>query len=224
LWQRINEVKPVIILPRDDADYIKYENYYLFNFCLKSWEFQLDRFYVKDFNSVEKERHFNVVDLDSDYNPDVINPIYQLFVSGFLYSEGFMLLIEDLYGVHDFYDELNLFREKLFADDFIGDFFEDIQFNTSVYGFVFGGFWVDVRERCRLILDKADLFEDIDCRGPMKFSGFLYPDDFISYKSNPYWSRFGEFVSMDEWVALKERTFSCYKDAVFNFDLAKVSR
>ncbi|WP_143326956.1 hypothetical protein [Vandammella animalimorsus] len=200
----------------EDPDYEKYENYILFNFCQIPPIEQMGFFYVSDFLPVKKEEHCRDLSIDCDYNKDIVNPIYQLFVSGFLYSFKFMELVEEIF------DDVSFFRveglmEMTFPNDFKKKFFEDIYFNTSIDGFLHGSYWGEVRLRAESILIECGLLDKISFARPIKFRGFLYPDDFNEYKKIPYWSAYGEVISFDEWSKLRGGVFKNYEKCILNF-------
>ena len=86
------------VLERTHGDYITNEPYYIFNFCLLAPEKQLDCFYVRDLIPVEKRDHAAAVCLDCNYNYNyrIINPAYQMFISGFYPALRFMHFIESM--------------------------------------------------------------------------------------------------------------------------------
>ncbi|MFC3217365.1 hypothetical protein [Comamonas sp. JC664] len=81
----------------------------------------------------------------------------------------------------DIYREINNERENLFDDEVSNRFFENLEFNTSLNGFENGECWQELREKSRLFLTKYSLLDNFDFPNPMKFSEFLYPDDFEKY-------------------------------------------
>lgn len=200
----------------NDKNYDNYEVYYLMNFVLMPPIEQLKLFYLKDIIPVEYDMHHRYVNLDERYNPDVTNPIYQLFVAGLSYTGHIMYLLEDLYGSGDIYDDINNYRESLFNEELCNVFFEEVTFNTSVEGFLHGVFWSDLRVRAFNFLDKCQLLDEICFSKPIMFSSFLYPLDFIEYKKVPRWSTFGMAVSQEEWTVLKNITLDLYKDLEIN--------
>lgn len=200
----------------EEPDYGKYENYLLFNFSLMAPVKQVDFFYVRDFSPVEKEAHYDGLSMDCDYNANITNPVYQLFVSGFLYANDFMALIGEIFDDDAFWKIERLMAE-VFSPEFQQAFFEDVYFNTSIDGFLHGAYWKDVRESAKRILDECDLHDEISFNNPMKFRGFLYPDDFNEYKAIPYWSRYGEVVSFEDWRKLKKTVFKNYEQSRLRF-------
>ena len=79
-----------------------------------------------------------------------------------------------------------------------------------------GAFWSDLRVRTFNFLEKCQLLDVICFLKPLKFSEFLYPDDFIEYEQVPRWSFFGEFVSQEEWGRLKNITINLYENLEIN--------
>ena len=66
----------------NDQDYHDYEVYYLMNFILMMPAEQQKFFYIRNIVPVDYAMHHKYVGLDDDFNPNITNPIYQLFVSG----------------------------------------------------------------------------------------------------------------------------------------------
>lgn len=183
------------------------------NFVLIKPESQLAHFYVKRIMPVCVELHFQVVDLDHDFNSNITSPLYQLFVSCFLNSQKIMPLLESIFGGGDMYHEMNNERENLFGEEMSNRFFENLEFNTSLDGFENGACWQELRKRSRLFLKKYSLLDDFEFPNPMKFSEFLYPDDFEEYDPAPRWSSCGQFISLEDWTQMKNITMAAYKDA-----------
>ncbi len=201
------------MLSLSDEGFHQYEVYYLMNFVLIKPESQLAHFYVKRIMPVCAGSHFQAVDLDHDFNSNITSPLYQLFVSCFLNSQKIMPLLEDMFGGGDIYHEMNNERENLFDEKMSNRFFENLEFNTSLDGFENGACWQELRKRSRLFLKKYSLLDDFDFPNPMKFSEFLYPDDFEKYDSAPRWSSCGQFISLEDWTQMKNITMAAYKDA-----------
>ena len=80
----------------NDENYSEYEVYYLMNFVLIESKSQRAHFYVKKIVPVIAELHFQAVDLDHDFNSNITNPLYQLFVSCFLNSQKIIDLTMNL--------------------------------------------------------------------------------------------------------------------------------
>lgn len=173
------------MLTLQDEKYIDYEVYYLMNFVLLPPLEQLKLFYVKNIIPVKRETHYGYVDLDHDFNPRIINPLYQLFISCFLNSLKIMPLLESLHGAGDIYHEMNIQREDIFDERVFEMFFENVEFNTSLEGFNNGVVWQELRVRSRLFLDQWRLLDNIEFSKPLKFTEFLYPEDFLEYESSP---------------------------------------
>lgn len=201
------------LLPFEDPDYGRYENYFLFNFSLLPVREQLDLFYVRDFSPVTEGARRAGLSMDSDYNQDVVNPVYQLFVSGFWYASGFLDLIGELFDDAAFWRLEGVMREA-FSEDFRQAFFENVPFNTSVDGFWHGAYWAELRQRAGYFLGECGLVDDISFGAPMKFRGFLYPDDFNEYRRIPYWSPHGQVVSLEEWNRLRQAVLKNYEKSV----------
>ena len=197
----------------NDENYSEYEVYYLMNFVLIESKSQRAHFYVKKIVPVIAELHFQAVDLDHDFNSNITNPLYQLFVSCFLNSQKIMPLLEDMFGGGDIYHAMNDERENLFDDEISERFFKNLEFNTSLEGFENGSCWQELRERSKLFLKKYSLLDDFDFPSPMKFSEFLYPDDFESYDPSPRWSWSwsGQLISLEDWTLMKNITTAAYK-------------
>lgn len=192
-----------------------HEVYRLMNFVLLDPKEQLKFFYVKNIIPVSVSMHFDYVCLDRDFNPKVVNPIYQLFVSGFLHCYKIMTLLDDLYGDHISWLDMESFVNGLFRCSGLNDkFFEDIEVNTSLSGFLEGEVWKDIRKSSRELLEKFDLIDDINFENPIKFSHFMYPDDFSEYKNIPEWSY--RFYSLDEWTEKKNKMMDLYKNIEIN--------
>lgn len=198
------------MLSLSDERFCQYEVYYLMNFVLIKPKSQLAHFYVKRIMPVRAELHFQAIDLDHDFNSNITNPLYQLFVSCFLNSQKIMPLLEDMFGGNDIYHEINDERENLFDDELSNRFFENLEFNTSLDGFENGACWQELRERSRLFLRKYSLLNNFDFPNPMKFSEFLYPDDFEEYDPAPRWSWCGQFMSLEDWMYFKKTTLDAY--------------
>ena len=213
------------MIDRKSPDYREYEVYYLLNFCLLPPVEQLDYFYIKNFAPVTLQEHHLGVNIDSEYNWKIINPIYQLYISGVYYSGEFISLIWDLEGGwSDLYEEMEVLWYELFASDFRGAFFSDLERNTSIKGFIGGSHWPEIRNRAKLLLKKADFLDDgMVYPKPMKFVGFHYPDDFQVYDPYPYWSTCGEFMERADWNRIRDQVFKSYRGAEFNFDSAGIS-
>lgn len=179
------------------------------NFVLIKPESQLAHFYVKRIMPVCAELHFQAVDLDHDFNSNITSPLYQLFVSCFLNSQKIMPLLESIFGGGDMYHEMNNERENLFGEEMSNRFFENLEFNTSLDGFENGACWQELRKRSKLFLKKYSLLDDFDFPNPMKFSEFLYPDDFEEYDPAPRWSSCGQFISLEDWTQMKKYHDGC---------------
>lgn len=200
------------MLSVNDKNYREYEVYYLMNFVLLGLGAQEEKFYVKSIVPVSVNSHYQTVDLDHDFNSNITNPLYQLFVSCFLNSQKIMPLLEDMFGGGDIYHEMNDERESLFDDEILERFFKNLEFNTSLDGFENGSCWQELRERSKLFLKKYSLLDDFDFPIPMKFSEFLYPDDFESYDPSPRWSWAGQLISLEDWTLMKNITTTAYKN------------
>ncbi len=198
------------MLSVNDENYREYEVYYLMNFVLLGLGAQEEKFYVKSIISVSGNSHYQAVDLDHDFNSNITNPLYQLFASCFLNSQKIMPLLEDVFGGGDIYHAMNDERENLFDDEISERFFKNLEFNTSLDGFENGSCWQELRERSRLFLTKYSLLDNFDFPNPMKFSEFLYPDDFEKYDPAPRWSWCGQFISLEDWMRLKKMTLDAY--------------
>ena len=124
-----------------------------------------------------------------------------------------MPLLEDMFGGGDIYHAMNDERENLFDDEISERFFKSLEFNTSLEGFENGSCWQELRERSKLFLKKYSLLDDFDFPSPMKFSEFLYPDDFESYDPSPRWSWSwsGQLISLEDWTLMKNITTAAYK-------------
>ncbi len=201
------------MLSINEDTYRDYEVYYLMNFVLLDCGAQEDKFYVKSLFPVSIDSHLQSVDLDHDFNSNITNPLYQLFISCFLNSQKIMPLLESIFGGGDMYHEINNERENLFGEEMSNRFFENLEFNTSLDGFENGACWQELRKRSRLFLKKYSLLDDFDFPNPMKFSEFLYPDDFEEYDPAPRWSSCGQFISLEDWTQMKNITMAAYKDA-----------
>lgn len=204
------------ILPFEDPDYGKYENYFLFNFSLMAPARQMDFFYVRDFSPVQKADHHDGLSTDAGYNENITNPVYQLFVSAFLYANDFLDLLGEIFDDGTFL-KIEALMEDVFPATFRQAFFEEVSFNTSVDGFVRGKFWNDARESAGRILHACGLRDEIAFSKPIKFRGFLYPDDFNEYQAIPYWSRYGETMSFEAWNHLKKGVFRNYEKSSLRF-------
>lgn len=205
-----------MILPREHPDYEVNEPYYLFNFCLLEPEKQWEHFYLKEFAPVPGQLHEEVVCLDVSYNHRIVNPVYQLFVAGFHPARWFMNFIDAMTLPEDDFEgwgDVEGLLLDAFPDSWLDRFFDDLAFNTSRDGFLKGAYWCDLRARCRRFLQSIDMIEELEFPKPMKFYGFLYPDDFLEYKKIPYWSRYGQVVSMEEWSEVKARVEEDYRNA-----------
>lgn len=199
------------MLTLQDENYVDYEVYYLMNFMQLPLSEQLNLFYVKDIIPVKSEAHHGYVDLDHDFNPNIVNPLYQLFISCFLNSIKIMPLLEILHGVGDIYHEMNSQREELFDERLSETFFADMEFNTSLDGFNNGVVWQALRVRSRVFLKRCGLLEDIKFSKPLKFTEFLYPEDFLEYEASPRWSLCGQFMSLDDWMYFQKMTMDSYR-------------
>ena len=199
------------MLSVNDENYRGYEVYYLMNFVRLGLGAQEEKFYVKSIIPVSRNSHYQAVDLDHDFNSNITNPLYQLFVSCFLNSQKIMPLLEDMFGGGDIYHAMNDERENLFDDEISERFFKNLEFNTSLEGFENGSCWQELRERSKLFLKKYSLLDDFDFPSPMKFSEFLYPDDFESYDPSPRWSWSGQLISLEDWTLMKNITTAAYK-------------
>ena len=199
------------MLSVNDENYREYEVYYLMNFVLLGLGAQEEKFYVKSIIPVSGNSHYQAVDLDHDFNSNITNPLYQLFASCFLNSQKIMPLLEDVFGGGDIYHAMNEERENLFDDEISERFFKNLEFNTSLEGFENGSCWQELRERSKLFLKKYSLLDDFDFPSPMKFSEFLYPDDFESYDPSPRWSWSGQLISLEDWTLMKNITTAAYK-------------
>jgi hypothetical protein len=197
-------------LERTHGDYIANEPYYIFNFCLLTPEKQLDYFYVRELIPVEKSEHAAAVCLDCNYNYRIINPAYQMFISGFYPALRFMHFIESMC---DFSTKEDLLicqdMEELvsnhFPESWQNDFFVHLENNTSRDGFLYGEYWIDLRKRCREFLEESGFIESkIEFAAPLKFSGFFYPDDFIGCQVRNRISIYGEITSASEWNELRK--------------------
>ncbi|GAB2728629.1 hypothetical protein GCM10027195_39990 [Comamonas sediminis] len=118
-----------------------------------------------------------------------------------------------MFGGGDIYHEMTNERENLFGEKISNRFFENLEFNTSLDGFENGACWQELRNRSRLFLKKYSLLDDFDFPNPMRFSEFLYPDDFEEYDPAPRWSSCGQFISLEDWTQMKNITMAAYKDA-----------
>lgn len=198
------------MLSINDEKYEEYEVYYLMNFVLIDCGVQEGKFFVKNIIPVNSNSHYQAVDLDHDFNSNIANPLYQLFVSCFLNSQKIMPLLEDMFGEGDIFHDINNERENLFNDELSNRFFENLEFNTSLDGFENGTCWQELRERSRSFLTKYNLLDNFDFPNPMKFSEFLYPDDFEKYDPAPRWSSCGQFISLEDWMYFKKKTLDAY--------------
>jgi hypothetical protein len=202
------------IISRWDIEYEKYELYYLMNFTQLPPEQQLEYFYIKNIDPVHAEKHYDAVCLDVDYNCEIINPLYQLFVCIYIFNYQINFLLREIYD-YEKIDEFDDLRMKLFEDGSCEKFLSNLHKNTSIDGF-YGKQWTELRRRCRVFLKKIDLLDSIQFVKPIKFAGFLYPDDFLVYEKSPHWSRYGEFMDRKKWDELKAWNSALYKDAVLN--------
>ena len=85
------------IISRWDIEYEKYELYYLMNFTQLPPEQQLEYFYIKNIDPVHAEKHYDAVCLDVDYNCEIINPLYQLFVCIYIFNYQINFLLREIY-------------------------------------------------------------------------------------------------------------------------------
>jgi hypothetical protein len=122
-----------------------------------------------------------------------------------------MPLLESLHGAGDIYHEMNSQREKLFDEQLSETFFAEIEFNTSLEGFNHGVVWQALRVRSRVFLKRWGLLEDIKFSNPLKFTEFLYPEDFLEYEASPRWSLYGQVMSLDEWMHFQKITMDAYR-------------
>ena len=92
-------------------------------------EKQLNYFYVRELIPVEKSEHDAAVCLDCNYNCRIINPAYQMFVSGFYPALRFMHFIESMCDFST-KEDLLIYKdmEELVSDHFPESWQDDFLF------------------------------------------------------------------------------------------------
>ena len=209
------------VASRKQPDFWDMEPYYNLSFMCMNPRNQLKYFYINRFAAVTKEEHlkYHWLYADEKYNFEIINPIYQLYIS----------IRENSYGMFDLFsgenpkinyssdEDLEDLYDDLIEDHCFGsDFEENIEIHTTIEDFLNGKEWKELRRRCRTFLNKVDLPIWQKFEKPIQFSAFLYPINFEVYAPFPYWSYY-KVYDKETWRILKRKYDLLYKDAHLNF-------
>lgn len=215
------------IASRKQSDFIHLAPYYNISFACMTPRKQLRYFYIRDFKAIKKEEHLDILDIDTDCNYDLINPVYQLYIMLAHNSFGILDLVNNieenkwyksyfkdiktLNEIEDLYDLI--FR----SDDFFNRFEKDIDINTSISSFLHGKMWNELRGRCKKFLKKSGMPVWRSFEKPIQFDIFLYPINLEAYQALPYWSYYKTF-DRETWNELKRKYDLLYKNAILNFN------
>ena len=209
------------VASRKQPDFRDMEPYYNLSFMCMNPRNQLKYFYINRFAAVTKEEHlkYHWLYADETYNFEIINPIYQLFIS---ISERSVRMFDFFPDVPDeidfstFEDPEDLYYDLLGDGDFFEEFEKKIEIHTTIEDFLNGKEWKELRRRCRVFLKKINLPIWQKFEQPIQFSAFLYPINFEVYAPFPYWSYY-KVYDKETWRILKRKYELLYKDAHFNF-------
>ena len=209
------------VASRKQPDYWDMEPYYNLSFMCMNPRNQLKYFYINRFAAVTKEEHlkYHWLYADDTYNLEIINPIYQLYISIYERSYGIFKLLSGEnpkidYSIDE--DIEDLYYDLLGDEEFFEEFDKKIEIHTTIEDFLNGKEWKELRRRCRTFLNKVNLPIWQKFEKPIQFSLFLYPINFEVYAPFPYWSYY-KVYDKETWRMLKRKYELLYKDAHLNF-------
>ena len=209
------------VASRKQPDYWDMEPYYNLSFMCMNPRNQLKYFYINRFAAVTREEYLKYYWLyaDDTYNMEIINPIYQLYISIYERNFGMFKLLSGENPKIDYSadeDIEDLYYDLLGDEDFFEEFEEKIELHTTIEDFLNGKMWKELRRRCRVFLKKTNLPIWQKFEKPIQFSLFHYPINFEVYAPFPYWSRY-KVYDKETWRILKRKYELLYKDAHLNF-------
>ncbi len=209
------------VASRKQPDFWDMEPYYNLSFMCMNPRNQLKYFYINRFAAVTREEYLKYYWLyaDDTYNMEIINPIYQLYISIYERNFGMFKLLSGENPKIDYSadeDIEDLYYDLLGDEDFFEEFEEKIELHTTIEDFLNGKMWKELRRRCRVFLKKTNLPIWQKFEKPIQFSLFHYPINFEVYAPFPYWSRY-KVYDKETWRILKRKYELLYKDAHLNF-------